>query len=309
MARRWTESDVGDLSGRTALVTGGNSGIGREAVRILAEHGAHVLLACRDTAKGAPVAQALSGARGRVDVVALDLADLGLVELAAREVGERIDRLDLLVNNAGVMATPYRRTADGFELQLGTNHLGHYALTARLLPLLLAAPAPRVVTVASSAHRIGAIDFSNLDGRNGYKPWTAYGQSKLANLLFTSELQRRSDAAGAALIAAAAHPGYAATNLQVAGPQMAGRRITAGLMRVANALVGQSAAMGALPTVYAAVAPEVTGDDYIGPSGIAEARGHPEPVGRSAAARDAEVARRLWDVSAELTGVEPTFPA
>ncbi len=308
-AARWTEDHIGDLNGRTFLVTGGNSGIGAEAVRMLAEHGGHVLLACRDVTKGEPVARALSGASGPVEVVALDLADLGSVELAADDVRGRVDHLDVLINNAGVMATPYRQTADGFELQLGTNHLGHYALTARLLDLLLAAPAPRVVSVSSSAHKMGSISFDNLDGAQGYKPWTAYGQSKLANLLFTSELQRRSDAAGAGLLAAAAHPGYASTNLQMAGPRMEGSALKGAAMKVANAIFGQSAAMGALPTVYAAVAEDIEGDDYIGPSGLMESRGHPEKVGRTSAARDTETARRLWEVSAELTGVEPDLAA
>jgi NAD(P)-dependent dehydrogenase (short-subunit alcohol dehydrogenase family) len=305
----WTEADVGDLSGRTFLVTGGNSGIGAEAVRIFAEHGGHVLLACRDMAKGAPVAEALSGAPGTVEVMTLDLADLATVEATAGEVRRRVDHLDVLCNNAGVMATPYRRTVDGFELQLGTNHLGHFALTAHLLPLLLRAPAPRVVTVASSAHRMGAIDFDDLHSERRYGPWTAYGQSKLANLLFTAELQRRSDAAGARLLAAAAHPGYAATNLQTAGPLMDGSAVKGFAMKAMNAVFGQSARMGALPTVYAAVAAAVEGGDYIGPSGIAEARGHPEKVARSKVAQDTAVARRLWEVSAELTGAEPDLGA
>jgi len=290
---------------RTVLVTGGNSGIGLEAVRALAARGDRVVLAARDAAKGEAARDDVVGtlAEAEVELLSLDLADLASVERAAREVADRYERLDVLVNNAGVMATPYRRTADGFELQFGTNHLGHFALTGRLLPTLLAAPAPRVVTVASVAHRTGAIDFSNLDGSRGYSRYRAYGASKLANLLFTAELQRRADAAGASLIAAAAHPGYTATHLQLKGPQMSGSRILevgAGLM---NRLVGQSPVAGALPTVYAATMPDVRGDDYFGPDGPFEVRGAPTRVGRSAAARDEAVARRLWEVSQDLTGV------
>jgi NAD(P)-dependent dehydrogenase (short-subunit alcohol dehydrogenase family) len=299
----WSEQDVDDLSGLRVLVTGGNSGIGKEAVRIFAEHGAQVLLACRSTDKGAAARAEIGGVRGSIELLTLDLADLGSVELAAKEAATRIEALDVLVNNAGVMALPHRTTVDGFELQLGTNHLGHFALTARLLPLLLSADRPRVVTVASSMHRIGSIDFDDLQSERRYQRWAAYGQSKLANLLFTFELHRRSEAAGSPLRATAAHPGYAATHLQTAGPLMSGARLRARVMQLSNTLLGQSAAMGALPTVYAAVGPEVAGGDYIGPGGIAEARGHPKKVGASAAARDEQTARRLWEVSEELTGL------
>jgi NAD(P)-dependent dehydrogenase (short-subunit alcohol dehydrogenase family) len=299
----WSERDVDDLSGLRVLVTGGNSGIGREAVRIFADHGAQVLLACRNAEKGAAALEQIGAVRGSIELLTLDLADLGSVELAAKEAAQRLDALDVLVNNAGVMALPYRTTVDGFELQLGTNHLGHFALTARLLPLLQASDQPRVVTVASSMHRIGSIDFDDLHGIRRYQRWSAYGQSKLANLLFTFELQRRSEAAGSPLRSTAAHPGYAATHLQTAGPRMSGSRLRARVMQLSNTLLGQSAAMGALPTVYAAVGPDVDGGDYIGPGGIAEARGYPKKVTASAAARDEQTARRLWEVSEELTGL------
>ncbi len=301
---KWTASDVGDLSGRVVLVTGGNSGIGLEAVRVLAGHGARVVLACRDTAKGEAAARGLPG----VDVRELDLADLASVTEAAQSFAKAHDRLDVLVNNAGVMATPYRQTLDGFELQFGTNHLGHFALTGELLPALLAARAPRVVTVSSGAHRMGGIDFDNLDGSRGYHKWRAYAQSKLANLLFTSELQRRASAAGTGLIAVAAHPGYAATNLQQAGPRMAGSKVGEWLSGLGNLVFAQSAAAGALPTLYAATAPDVDGGDYIGPDGLGEMRGHPKKVGTTPAARDAEVAARLWAVSEQLTGVRYSWP-
>jgi NAD(P)-dependent dehydrogenase (short-subunit alcohol dehydrogenase family) len=305
VSRHWTEDDAGDLTGVTVLVTGGNSGIGAEAVRIFAEHGARVLLACRTPAKGEPVAQRLADAPGAVEVVELDLADLTSVDVAAERVRERTDRLDILVNNAGVMATPYRQTVDGFELQLGTNHLGHYALTAHLLPHLLRSPAPRVVTVSSLAHTMGSIDFDNLDGSRGYQPWEAYGQSKLANLLFTLELQRRSDEASAGLLATAAHPGYTATNLQTSAPAIAQNPAGKLLMRFGNLVLGQSAKKGALPTVRAAVDPAAEGAAYYGPHALGGWRGHPVTVGRTSAARDADLSRRLWEVSAELTGVEP----
>ncbi|MGH8897368.1 MAG: oxidoreductase [Egibacteraceae bacterium] len=301
----WTAQDIGDLSGSLVLVTGGNSGIGLAAVRALGGHGAHVLLACRDLAKGDQAAASVrkEHPRAAVEVLRLDLADLGSVAEAAEWVGQRHSRLDVLVNNAGVMAVPYRLTLDGFELQFGTNHLGHFALTGRLLALLLAAPSARVVTVSSSAHRMGRIDFENLDGSRGYRKWRAYSQSKLANLLFTFELQRRAGAAGADLVAVAAHPGYAATNLQRRGPQMSGSRVGERVMGLANRLFAQSPAAGALPALYAATTADVRGGDYIGPDGRGELRGYPTKVGASAAARDPVVAGRLWAVSEELTGV------
>lgn len=303
--RRWTAADIGDLTGRTAVVTGGSSGIGAETVRMLAEHGARVLLTSRDRARGETVAARLGG---RAEVVVADLADLGAVADAAAAVHERVERLDLLVNNAGVMATPFARTVDGFERQLATNHLGHFALTARLLDLLLAAPAPRVVTVSSGLHRGAHIDLDDLDATRGYQPWRAYGQSKLANLLFTLELQRRSDDADAGLLATAAHPGYTATNLQTTGPRAARNPVGRAAIRLMTAVVGQDAATGALPTLRAATDPEAVGAAYYGPSQLGEMRGPPVPVGRSDAALDPETARRLWDASAERTGVEPTFP-
>jgi NAD(P)-dependent dehydrogenase (short-subunit alcohol dehydrogenase family) len=215
--------------------------------------------------------------------------------------------LHVLCNNAGVMAIPYRRTVDGFEMQFGTNHLGHFALTGLMLDRLLATEDARVVNVSSGAHRMGKIRFDDLQWQNGYRKWRAYGQSKLANLLFTFELQRRADAAGAKLLSVACHPGYAATNLQAAGPRMQGSSMMESFFSVGNSLFAQSAAMGALPTEYAAVAPGVHGGDYIGPDGIAEMWGHPVNVGCSAAARDAAAAARLWEVSEQLTGVHYTL--
>jgi NAD(P)-dependent dehydrogenase (short-subunit alcohol dehydrogenase family) len=302
---RWNEQDIPDQTGRTALVTGANSGLGYRTALGLASHGARVLLGCRDTAKGDDAVRSIRAAApdARVEVLPLDLADLASVRGGAAEAAARAERLDLLVNNAGVMALPRRTTADGFEMQLGTNHLGHFALTLLLLPRLLAAPRARVVTVSSGAHRMGRIRFDDLHGERGYNKWQAYGQSKLANLLFTLELQRRADAAGWPLVAASAHPGYASTNLQTAGPRMEGSGLGERLATLANSVVGQSEEKGALPILYAATMPDVLPADYWGPDGPLEARGHPRRVGRSKAALDGEVARRLWTESERLTGV------
>jgi NAD(P)-dependent dehydrogenase (short-subunit alcohol dehydrogenase family) len=302
---RWSLSDAPALSSSTVLVTGATSGLGLHSACALASRGARVLVAGRDPARTAEAvrqAQAAAALGGSAEPLELDLASLASVATAAAAVAERVDRLDVLMNNAGIMAPPYWRTKDGFETQIGTNHLGHFALTARLLPLLEAAQAPRVVTVSSAAHRVGRLDPDDLQWeRRRYEAWSAYGSSKLANLLFTSELQRRADAAGSPLLAVAAHPGWSATNLQLAGPRFAHHPIGRAATRLANAVVGQSAADGALPQLYAATMPDVRGDDYIGPDGFAESRGGPTRVGRSGAARDPELARRLWERSEELT--------
>jgi NAD(P)-dependent dehydrogenase (short-subunit alcohol dehydrogenase family) len=278
-----------DLTGRNVIVTGANSGIGRAAAGALAGAGANVVLAVRNTDKGRKAAAAMPG---NTEVRQLDLASLASVrDFAAAWDGD----IHLLINNAGVMAPPLSRTAEGFELQLGTNHLGHFALTN----LLLERVTGRVVTVASGAHRMGAIDLDDLNWeRRPYSAWRAYGQSKLANLLFTAELQRRLTDAGSAVLATAAHPGYAATNLQF----HSGRRMLDLLSIVGNRVIAQDEQAGAQPTLYAAVA-DVPGNSYAGPDGRLEMRGKPKLVGRSKAARDADVARRLWDASEELTGV------
>jgi NAD(P)-dependent dehydrogenase (short-subunit alcohol dehydrogenase family) len=289
---KWTVSDLPALAGRTIVVTGANSGLGRVTARELARAGARVVLAVRDTAKGEAAATEMAGA---VEVRALDLADLGSVRAFA---GAWEGDLDVLVNNAGVMAVPERRTKDGFELQLGTNHLGHFALTNLLLEHITG----RVVSVSSTGHRFGEIDFDDLNWeRRPYKAWRAYGQSKLANLLFTAELQRRLTAAGSTVLATAAHPGYAATNLQF----KSGRRALDIISVVGNRLLAQDEDGGALPTLYAATA-DIPGNSFAGPGGFMEQRGAPKLVGRTDAAQDAGVAQRLWDVSEELTGVR--FP-
>jgi NAD(P)-dependent dehydrogenase (short-subunit alcohol dehydrogenase family) len=305
----WRAADIPDQTGRTAVVTGANSGLGLVTAGELARAGATVVMACRSPERGETArAQVVAAAPGADAVLErLDLADLGSV----RELGEKLSaerpRIDLLINNAGIMAPPRGETADGFELQLGTNHLGHFALTGLLLEPLLAAPAARVVTVTSPMHRAGRIDFGNLQREHGYNRWFAYGQSKLANLLFARELQLRFVATGADAASMAAHPGYAATHLQSSGPGAGGglaARIWTGMLAVGNRIYAQSEELGALPQLYAATAPEVPGGAFVGPSSFDQVRGPPKLVGSSRAGRDMEVAARLWDVSAELTGVD-----
>lgn len=311
MAQHWTIDAIPDQSGRLVVITGANSGIGFEAAKALAGKGAHVILAVRSPTKGQAAIERIRAAhpRAQVELEILDLTDLASVRAFAERFEARYGALPLLINNAGVMATPYRRTADGFELQFGTNHLGHFALTGLLLPAILAAPGARVVTVSSMAHSFGRIDFDNLDGSKGYQRWIAYSQSKLANLLFAYELQRRFAATGARAISLACHPGYADTELQKVGPRMDGFALGEAVLGMVNRVFAQSAAMGALPTLYAATAPEAHGGDFIGPDGFGGARGYPVPQRSNARSYDPELARRLWEVSERLTGVRYAFPA
>ena len=288
----FSATSLPQLDHQTAVITGANSGIGRSAAVAPAGAGAHVVLAVRDVGKGQAAATAMPGSP---EVRQLDLASLESVRRFARDWDGEID---LLINNAGVMIPPLSRTAEGFELQFGTNHLGHFALTN----LLLEHVTGRVVTVSSTGHRAGRIDFDDLNWeRRPYRAWRAYGQSKLANLLFTSELQRRLTEVGSPVLATAAHPGYAATNLQF----HSGHRWMNMINEVGNRLLAQDADGGALPTLYAAVA-DVPGNSFAGPGGFMQQRGAPKLVSRSKAAQDAGVARRLWDVSEQLTGV--SFP-
>lgn len=288
---RWTPERMPDLHGRTVVVTGASSGIGRAAAVELTRHGAHVIAAVRNPDKARGVLGDMT------DIRVLDLADLASVRAFASSVTEPIDAL---VNNAGVMAVPQQRTRDGFEMQIGTNHLGHFALTGLLLDRIR----DRIVTVSSTAHRMGRIRLDDLHWTRGYRRWGAYGQSKLANLLFTSELQRRLRAAGSPLRAIAVHPGYAATALQSRTESY----VWDGFMRLANRFIAQSEEQGAWPTLYALVE-DVPGDSFIGPHGPGQTRGYPRLVDRSRAAGDAEVALRLWELSEELTGVHPGLPA
>jgi NAD(P)-dependent dehydrogenase (short-subunit alcohol dehydrogenase family) len=302
---KWTTEDIPPQRGRVALVTGANSGIGYEAALGLARAGATVIAAARDPQRGEDAVARLRAAAPGADVELqrLDLADLASVREAAAEVSERHEALDLLINNAGVMALPHRRTADGFEMQFGTNHLGHFALTGLLADRLRAAASPRVVTISSGAHRAGKLRWDDLQSEQRYQRWLAYGQSKLANLLFAFELQRRADRAGLPLLSMAAHPGFTHTNLQTAGPLMQGQKLKARLSDVGYRLISQSAARGALPTLYAATVEDLPGGTYVGPDGPLEWAGHPTVVTAKAAAYDEGDARRLWEVSEELTGV------
>lgn len=298
----WTATDVPDLTGRVALITGANSGIGLEAAKALAARNCAVVLACRDPgrAEAATAEVKAAGPSARVESRALDLASLQSVRSFAEGVRRDFPVVDLLINNAGVMAPPYARTADGFELQFGTNHLGHFALTGLLLDVLEAAAAARIVTVSSNAHRMGKMRFEDLQWEKGYSRWGAYGQSKLANLLFTRELHGRLAKAGRKTRAVACHPGYSATNLFKLPPGL-------GWMgTVGAALMGQPASQGALPTLYAATHPDIAGGDYVGPDGMGEWKGYPRRTQPLLHAQDDGAAAKLWDVSLSLTSV--TYP-
>jgi NAD(P)-dependent dehydrogenase (short-subunit alcohol dehydrogenase family) len=303
----WTLVDAPDQSGRVAVVTGANSGLGYEITKGLASLGARVVMACRSTDRGTEARREMERdvAEGSLSVEELDLGELSSVAAFADRFEERYDALDLLVNNAGVMALPRRETADGFETQLGVNHLGHFALTGRLFDSLRAAESPRVATMSSGLHERGRIDFSDLQGEREYDKWEAYAQSKLANLLFAYELDRRQES----VLSVGAHPGWAATNLQYAGPAMTGDRLRKAAMRVANTLLAQDAAEGALPMLYAATMPDVKGGEYYGPGGLMDMRGPPERQRSSERSYDRETAARLWEVSERLTGVSYPFGA
>ncbi|MHB8532260.1 MAG: oxidoreductase [Solirubrobacteraceae bacterium] len=301
--------EIPGLAGRTAIVTGANSGLGLVTARQLAKHGAHVVLACRNVEKGAAALAEVEAAApaAKVELEQLDLASLASVQAFAARFGSSHagQGPDLLINNAGVMASPRRLTEDGFELQIGTNHLGHFALTGRLLAGMQGREDARVVTLSSNAHKFGRINFGDLQSERRYMRWVAYGQSKLANLMFAIELDRRLQTAGSKTKSLAAHPGYAATNLQTAAPPLLDRL----LMQLANIVVAQSAEMGALPTLYAATSPEAQSGCYYGPNGPGEFRGQPHLSAPSRAALDAQAAARLWQLSEELTGVSFALPA
>ncbi len=298
----WNITDIPDLSGRTYLVTGATSGLGLESAKALAAAGGQVILAGRS-------AQRLSDAQNQIprhtESLLVDLADLESVHKAAENLP--VDTLDVLINNAGIMAPPLGRTVDGFETQIGTNHLGHFALTGLLLPKMpVAGPNAdsRVVNVSSAAHKMGKMDLDDLNYEHRkYSSWPAYGQSKLANLLFTAELDRRAQQAGWTLKSVAAHPGFSSTNLQFAGPSMAHNPVGKQMTRLMNAVMGQSAESGARPQLYAATMPNVRSGEYYGPKDFFETRGAPKRVGRTAAAKDQATAAGLWELSEDLTGV------
>ena len=298
------------MDGRTVVVTGANSGLGYEATRAFARAGARVIMACRSVDRGAAAAAEIERETPGADlpVRELDLASLSSVRAFAADFD---GDLHVLCNNAGVMALPRSETADGFETQFGVNHLGHFALTGLLFERLRETAAAdgdvRVVTHASGLHERGEIDFDDLQGERDYDPWEAYARSKLANVLFAYELDRRLQDTGDDVTSVACHPGYAATNLQRRGPEAEGSRLKAALMAVANAVFAQSAAMGALPLLYAATASDVDGGDYVGPGGLLNMRGTPETQRSSERSYDRGTAARLWDVSEDLTGVTYGF--
>lgn len=303
MSDKWTAAKIPDQAGRTAIVTGANSGIGLAESRELARAGATVIMACRNRQKAEEaLAQVRTAAPDAiVDIETLDLASLASVRDFAARMGERGLELDLLVNNAGLMAPPRGETADGFELQFGTNHLGHFALTNLLLPSMEGRKDARVVTVSSNGHKLGRINFDNLQGDRRYFRWNAYTQSKLANLLFAFELERRLRAAGSTVRSLAAHPGYSATNLHTSAPAF-----DRGVMFVLERIGAHPADMGALSVLYAATKPSLPGASYVGPDGFAELKGYPQVTKTTGAARDEAAAARLWEISEELTGA--AFP-
>ncbi|MFT7579599.1 MAG: NAD(P)-dependent dehydrogenase (short-subunit alcohol dehydrogenase family) [Myxococcota bacterium] len=302
----WTAQNIGDQTGKTFVVTGANSGIGLEAVRQLAKHGAHVVMACRSADKAAAAVENIKAdvPDASLEVVSLDLANLDSVAACAKTIKAAHPSFDVLVNNAGIMAIPRTLTQDGFEMQLGTNHLGHFALTAQLFDAIK--PDGRVVCVGSLAHNLGKINFDDLMGETKYQKWGAYNQSKLANVLFYKELDRRLQSGGQAIKAVGCHPGYSSTNLQGVGPKVSGNPVRRGLWKMANVFTGMSAATGALPTLLAACDTTVKSGDYYGPRGLAHVWGKPKKHATHAKALDAAVAGRLWETSETLTGVK--FP-
>lgn len=311
MTTNWTTDNMPDLTGKIAVVTGANSGLGFETARVLAAKGAHVVVASRDAAKGQAAIQNIQSERpkGRLTFLQLDVASLASVRRFAEQFTRQFAALDLLVNNAGVMHLPYRKTVDGFEMQFGTNHLGHFALTGLLLPILLATSKARVINISSVLAAIGHINFDDLNATQKYDEYYAYRQSKLANLLFTYELQRQFKAHHSDALSIAAHPGYTATNLQFGAARMTGSVMRERVMQLINALIGQDVKMGALPILYAATVAALQGSEYIGPKGFHELRGYPVIIKSSAESYDLNVAKRLWTVSEQLTGVqyEPLF--
>lgn len=303
----WTANDIPNLNGKTAIVTGANSGLGLVASKALAAKGCHVVMACRNAKKANTAVDEIKRGcpEASLAVIELDLSSLESIKQFSDEIHSRFQAIDILCNNAGVMDIPYRKTTDGFEMQFGTNHLGHFALTGRLLDLIANTDGARIVTTSSLMHIPGKINFEDLHWNKGYSGWGAYFQSKLANLLFTYELQRKLKSVGAKAISVASHPGYAATNLQLVGAQMGGASVQEKIWKTMNTCVAQSAEMGTLPTLYAATNPNISGGDYIGPK--MGWRGHPKKVGSSKRSKDNSIASKLWSVSEELTKVKFAF--
>lgn len=306
---KWTSKDMPDLNSKNIVVTGANSGIGFEVTRKLAEKGANVVMACRSLERGGKAKEKLEQEleNPSLEVRKLDLADLSSVKEFAEEYRANNEKLDLLCNNAGVMAIPRQETVDGFEKQFGVNHLGHFALTGYLLPVLKEAGDPRVVTQSSGLHENGEIDFKDLNMEEEYDKWDAYAQSKLTNVLFCYELQRKAEESEIELKSVVCHPGYAATNLQYRGPQEEGSKLRLAGMKLANTLFAQSAGKGALPMLYAATSEEIKGQEYIGPGGLGNMRGYPEEQESSEQSYSKDAAEALWTRSEDMTGVEYDF--
>ena len=294
---KWNSENIGDQSGRVAIVTGSSSGIGYEAARVLANKNAEVIIAVRNKLKGADALKKIKiqNEKANVSVMILDLASLESVKKFASEFKQKYERLDLLINNAGVMIPPYSKTADGFELQFGTNHLGHFALTLQLLDLINKTEDARIINVSSGAHRYGNINFEDLTWeKRNYKAWRAYGDSKIANLYFTFELQKKLQEAGSKVLVTAAHPGWTSTDLQR----------HSGFIEFLSSFIAMKIEQGTLPTLRAAIDPDAQSADYYGPDGLQEWRGYPVKVGTNKLAQDTTIAENLWDVSEKLTGVQ-----
>ncbi|MHA1911095.1 MAG: oxidoreductase [Candidatus Kariarchaeaceae archaeon] len=304
---KWTEENIPDLTGKIAVVTGANSGTGYEATRALASKGATVVMGCRNLEKAEIAAEKIRAKvpEAKLEIIQLDLSDLSSVKKFAETYSAKHEALDMLLNNAGIMMPPYSKTVDGFELQLGTNHFGHFALTGLLLDILIATEGSRVVNMSSYGHNGGKFDFEDIHLEKSYGRASAYGRSKLANLLFTYELQRKLDAAGIKVLSTASHPGWSATNLQTTGPREGGGgRFMSWSLRFGNFIFAQSAAMGALPMLFGVISLEAEGGAYYGPRGLGGMRGHPKRTKSSDRSHNEEDAQKLWEISEELTGIK-----
>lgn len=305
MNNQWNETKLPDLSGKVILITGANSGLGFQGSKVFASKGASVVMACRNMDKGKAALEEIQKEqpKAQLALLPLDLSDLDSVKFFADRFKKQYKQLDVLCNNAGVMFLPFRKTKQGFEMQFGTNHLGHFALTGLLLERLLSTDNSRIVTTSSMYHRSGKMDFVNLNGEKKYDKYKAYAASKLANLFFAYELQRKLKAASSSTISVACHPGFTATNLQLAGPIMEGSAFKTSVMKVFNRLMAQDVQMGTLPMLYAATEKDVQGGDYIGPSGFKEIRGYPTKVKSIPISYDEAIASKLWEVSQQWTGI------
>jgi len=306
---KWNENNIQDLTDKIAIVTGGNSGLGLETVRVLALKNCKVIMASRNIEKASPAKDRIltSFPNADIEIMQLNLADLTSVREFAEKFNSKVSSLDLLINNAGVMDIPYSKTKENFEMQLGTNHFGHFALTGLLLDKLLQTENSRIVTLSSMIHKYGNINFNDLNSENKYSSWGAYAQSKLANLLFAYELQRKFEKIDTSTISVAAHPGYTATNLQMVGAELRSSSIQEKVMSFMNKYIAQKIEMGALPTLYAATADDINGGDYVGPEGFMEMSGYPKKVSSSERSHSKPIAERLWMESEKLTGVTFQF--